>query len=864
MAPARARLLLALLALVALAGIVVAGQFGSYDTAVDTIVDPGSTVFRHEVGFESTFGADPLVLLVEGDVKTILGGAPLTNLANDEGVLYSPANLARGVASVNGPTSLAGEAGIAAATLFAGQVQRAQDAAKLKATADAKAAGKSDAEAQQAATAAGQAAATQALQDAARQFPDLAADIPLSPTNPKWVTAILLDKDGKPKVLFAAVVPDSSHLLVTARLRPGVGESGIRAILASERTALQQHPIAGASTVLTGLPVLQLSVARALGLALVAGMAVGAAAILVLLLAALRGVAPGLRLLPLAGGILTVAVLGGAVTLVGLLSGALKGLVPLEQGFLQSLLATFNLGLNPATMAAFPIALGLGVDYAVQFVVRLRQEMPSGRAVAIATARRAAGRATGRAALCTVAGLAALLTSSIPMVRQFGIVMAMGTALGWVFARSLTSIALRAVPGLGAAGITAAPVDPGEEVALFGLSQQPALPGGHGQAAGASGAAARVVEFGRRRGRLILGAALALAIVGWVALPFSSYETDPERLAGTGLPAFHDLNRVRQATGSSGELDFVLSGPDVTSPDALAFGKQLQEVALRDSDGRLRPAASLSDLLTTLSAGKELSADRVKAFLQLIPGQLTDSLVSRDHHLARFAFGINLSPVAQQAVEIQRVIDDMEAPLGYTFYPAGISYIGVNGLETLRAGQAWLNLGGAALVFLTLMLLYRRRRVALLAWVPTLLVAGWSTAILTLLKVPLTPMTAVLGALIVAFGTEFAVLWLERYRDVVYQGATPGIAAAEEATAGAGAGILVSGCALGLGFLALTVGGLPGLGELGFDLPMVREFGLVAAMDIGLAVLAALVVLPAMVVRFGLDYPPGPVAQAPR
>jgi predicted RND superfamily exporter protein len=63
---------------------------------------------------------------------------------------------------------------------------------------------------------------------------------------------------------------------------------------------------------------------------------------------------------------------------------------------------------------------------------------------------------------------------------------------------------------------------------------------------------------------------------------------------------------------------------------------------------------------------------------------------------------------------------------------------------------------------------------------------------------------------------------------------------------------MLSGGALALGFLALAAGALPGVSGLGFDLPVVRDFGLVATMDMILAVAAALVVLPAIVVKFGL------------
>jgi predicted RND superfamily exporter protein len=245
----------------------------------------------------------------------------------------------------------------------------------------------------------------------------------------------------------------------------------------------------------------------------------------------------------------------------------------------------------------------------------------------------------------------------------------------------------------------------------------------------------------------------------------------------------------------------------------------------------------------------------VQSYLQVMPTYFTDALVDRSHTLARIAFGINLAPVAEQKQIIDRILSDVTAPPGYTYYPAGFSYLTVRGLEALESGQLVINVVGAALVLLILFAIYRRPRLALMAWAPTLFVAGWSTAVLLALQVPLTPMTAVLGALVVAFGTEFAILWLERYREAMADGIEPGAAAAEAASRGAGPGIMLSGAALVLGFLALAVGALPGISGLGFDLPVVRDFGLVAAMDMLLAVAAALVVLPAMVVRIGLVEP---------
>src|SRR5258708_13558579 len=157
--------------------------------------------------------------------------------------------------------------------------------------------------------------------------------------------------------------------------------------------------------------------------------------------------------------------------------------------------------------------------------------------------------------------------------------------------------------------------------------------------------------------------------------------------------------------------------------------------------------SSPSDLVTALNGGTQPDGTKVQAYLQVMPTYFTDSLVDRSHRLARIAFGINLAPVAEQKQIIDRILGDVTAPPGYSYYPAGFSYLTVRGLESLESGQLVLNVVGALLSLLVLFPIYRQPRLALLALSPTLLVAGWSTAALFALPVPPTPLTAVPGAL---------------------------------------------------------------------------------------------------------------------
>jgi predicted RND superfamily exporter protein len=68
-------------------------------------------------------------------------------------------------------------------------------------------------------------------------------------------------------------------------------------------------------------------------------------------------------------------------------------------------------------------------------------------------------------------------------------------------------------------------------------------------------------------------------------------------------------------------------------------------------------------------------------------------------------------------------------------------------------------------VFLVLLVIRRRVRLAAVPLIPIALATGWSAALLFLLRIPLNPMSAALGALVIAISTEFSVLLSARYQE---------------------------------------------------------------------------------------------------
>jgi hypothetical protein len=220
---------------------------------------------------------------------------------------------------------------------------------------------------------------------------------------------------------------------------------------------------------------------------------------------------------------------------------------------------------------------------------------------------------------------------------------------------------------------------------------------------------------------------------------------------------------------------------------------------------------------------------------------------------ARIAIGVHTASVAEQAKLVNSLRAELaNPPNGVTAAPTGLAVLATTAYENLVNRAYLLNLAPLLVVAAVLFVVYRQPRRALLPLVPTALAAGWAPLLLLLLgRFPggvgstlgsFNPLTVVLGALIVALGTEFGVVLLSRFYEERERGHDPA-AAAGAALQGVGRAIRVSALTLGAGFGVLALSGL-----FPNSLPLVADFGLAVVIDLALAVAAVfLVMLPVAV-----------------
>ena len=84
-------------------------------------------------------------------------------------------------------------------------------------------------------------------------------------------------------------------------------------------------------------------------------------------------------------------------------------------------MAVLGISLNFLMIAVFPLLIGVGLDNAIHLLLRTRQEASQGQSQAFESALLHTGRTLWYTTLTTLAGFAALLLTSSPPVRAFGV-----------------------------------------------------------------------------------------------------------------------------------------------------------------------------------------------------------------------------------------------------------------------------------------------------------------------------------------------------------------------------------------------------------------------------------------------------------
>jgi hydrophobe/amphiphile efflux-3 (HAE3) family protein len=814
------------------------------DAGTDQLVDNDSDAYRATQDFKNRFGDDAVVVLVKGDLQKLMLTSDLGKLLSLEGCLSgnvpggkvftdqpAPAPCAalaeqRPVHALLGGATFLNQSAIQAGKILKQQARQVKDQMRQAAVAAAHRAQRQGLDADQQ-TAAAQAAANAIYSNFQQEIVGLGVKYglsgPPSLNDPTYVSSVVFDssRPGQPKPRFSIFWPSGDAAQILIRLKPDLTEAQRRDAIQSIRAAVADpaFQIRNAQYVVSGVPVVVQGLADELSGEIFILLA-AALIVMTLTLALIFG--PPVRLLPLA-----IALIAAALTF--------------------GLLALFGGSLTMASLAVLPILIGLAVDYAIQFQARFVEARDAGRSPPAAAVEAAilGAPVIGAAALATAAGFLVLLLSPIPMVRGFGLLLVAGVAIA--FALALT------------AGLTVLSLVPKER------REKPPHPRLAALIAAKAAVGARVRGIGRQAlamsvaapGRVLVVAAI-IAGVGWGLGTQASVISDIRELVPRSLPELQDVDELQNATGVSGEVDVSVHADDLTDPAVVAWMSDFKQRVLAragytdaaslcvDQDAQLCPFISLPDLF-----GDSLpqNASHVKSTLDLLPPYFLAAFVNEDTPdgnagTAVIPFGIKVMPFDEQKqlidsirAEINPPGTDNDPPAGVTANVVGLPVLAADANSALSSNRYLLALAGLVAVALALFAVYRSVRRALVPLIPIVMATGWAALGLAIAGVPLNPMSATLGALVIAIATEFSVLLAARYEEERRPGVSIG-EALRRAYSRTGMAVLASGITAIAGFAALTA----------TDIRMLRDFGIVTVVDLAVALLGVLIVLPAALV----------------
>jgi len=501
--------------------------------------------------------------------------------------------------------------------------------------------------------------------------------------------------------------------------------------------------------------------------------------------------------------------------------------------------------LNMAVIGAFPVLIGLGIDYAIQFHARFDEEARKGsleEAVFMTVTK--TGPAVMYAMLATCMGFLAMFISEVPMIRSFGLVAIIGIfTCYW--------ISCIGMPTLGLLLKYQPKQQTTDQCYAVGTDACDTIIEDPGKSRRTRNGKKRSFSYGQfltdvsvkiaKNPLPILLLAGLIALVGFQIDPTIPVQSDENSMVPTGMPAKINIDKVTRIMGSTDTADFLVQGPRMTDLDTVIWIKEFQEYEL-SRHPELTASTSIATYVLQYNGGvmPETQAG-LDAVLETIPDDTKKSYLSGSMSAVIKFNTIKLQMGQKDTLkkQINKDVAFLEPPVGTTINPAGNFELYTKMMRSLSDSKETMTYLGFILVFVFLVLVYRHLH-AVSPIIPIVFVVGWNAVMMYILNIPYTPLTATLGSMTIGVAAEYTILVMERYteeEDKMHDH----IAAIQESVQKIGTAITVSGLATFFGFSALCLA----------TFPIISNFGITTLIAVAFSLIGAIFVMPAVLSLMG-------------
>jgi len=757
------------------------------ETGFNALVSSDSEISQDNSRYKEQFGGEPITILLEGQLDDIFSAENLAIMSDFE----QEFSYDERYRAIIGPQTLlqtAIEEANQARQAFQEQIALAQEAAAIEAKQAAAAMGLSVLQQEQAA----QQARAEVLQRFQPQIEQMQLIGEPSLDNPLFIAAVLYDSEGTVSQTMQSFIPDDKHALIIVTPRGNMEDEEALQAARDIEDFFSVHPLAEVNTTIIADTMLVDAISNRMGknFAILLGLSIVAMIAILLVMFRVRW---------------------------RLLSLLMVGVAAL---WTFGLMGYFSVPITMATMAVLPILIGLGIDFSIQFHNRYQEEVTRSNSVseAIIISVSRMFPVVGIALLATIISFITLYISKVPMIRDFGMILAIGILISYLVGLFL----LHSTVYLGDRRM---PIDR--------LKQASLKASGHIERI-----LSRIATLAVKNTLPIFLVALIFGIAGGVVDQWLPSNTDYEELMPQDITELRELRELREILGSGGEIRFMIEADDVSSPEVLSWLKEYQDKALA-LHPELISVNSLAALVSEATGGAIPDKQQIQEILKSTPPLYLEQVLSSDHRMASVSFSIKYISLEETHDLFQLLEDDAEAPADTQISPVGSLALGASTVDAVVGTRFIMNLICLGAVLIVLSLIYRRFGSTIFTIIPVGAVIAWSSLDMYIIGIPLNPLTAILGVIIIGICTEFMVLLMGRYEEEKRQGLLPRDA------------MVTTLSKIGRAIVTTALTTIGGFGVLiASDFVMIRDFGIATVLGVFLCLIITITVMPGLVVWF--------------
>jgi len=463
-------------------------------------------------------------------------------------------------------------------------------------------------------------------------------------------------------------------------------------------------------------------------------------------------------------------------------------------------------------VALIPLILGIGIAYSIHVLNRYYEERSRGLRVekAVVKSVKTVGVAVSLSAITTMIGFGSFLISDLPPLREFGVFAALGILFTFILAVTLL----------------------------------PAL---------------LVIRDRRKVGRkpIIFGVVCITAVCVFLALGVSTTMSLETFMPGD-VESIVTANEIEGYFGGQSFIFVLAKGDNVTSPQGLQTIRVLENSILSDESnlqsGLITSSMSLAEMVLLATNGAmPQTENEVIAALEILRGTYPtqmQGLLTEDNETTVILFSVIAKTdkdmrdaariVRSHVEEFRRGALDMTVDGAPAVSGEPVIFSDIMG--SIAPSMLKTTIFAILLCLIVLCVIFRSILMGAIALMPMVLILGWELGTLRILGWPLDVMTMGISALLIGIGIDLSIHMTYRFREEWKEHKRSPQQSIRTTVMNVGTALLAAaGTTMGV-FAVLSLARMPMLGR----------FGSLTALVIFYALIAALFILPSILVAYAL------------